>query len=152
MDDDLRHLRGSKSRDHFKWWHKQKLRGCDYASDLDLILVEKVFTGTKDKEGYWHKGVIVAAIDFKSYDVEEPTFTEVIVYNWSVDSGVPVYLVSGNPALPDEGKEYDTMMVRRFVHGVPWPRPPKCEIEHVIGPCSVDEYVAWEKKLRGAAK
>ena len=83
MNEKKFNLKGSPSRDEFKYQHKRKLPSNFYATDLDLVLVEK-------DEG------IVAFLDYKK-PKDLLTYTETLAYNELI-AIAPIYIiVSNNP-------------------------------------------------------
>ena len=78
MDKRKLDLKGSPSRDEFKYQHKRKLPSNFYATDLDLALVET-------DEG------IVAFLDYKN-PRDLLTFTETLAYNQLIEIA-PVYII-----------------------------------------------------------
>ena len=82
MENGKQKIKGSDSRDHFKFMHKQSHPG-HYACDLDFVLVRK------DPDG------IVALLDYKSR-LDEVTFSEVVTFNDFINRGIPVYIIVGD--------------------------------------------------------
>lgn len=76
----IKELKGSRSRDNFKRWHKTLNREW-YACDLDLVLL------TRSK--------ILAIIDFKK-NSDEITWSEEIVYSDLLSKSYEVYIVKGD--------------------------------------------------------
>ncbi|MBE3576897.1 MAG: hypothetical protein IMX00_04325 [Limnochordales bacterium] len=130
MGNYLRRLKGSTSRDEFKFWHKQLATDL-YAMDVDLALVSKVVPG------------IVAILDYKQpYD--RVTFAEVLGYNHFLNVGIPVYLLRGH------APEFSELTVEEYMGGDWKPDPPRCETRVVLEKASPEEFLEWERKLRAA--
>lgn len=138
MINDTLHLKGSSSRDTFKYLHKTELPGSFYALDADLELVAK-------------KPVphIVARLDFK-LEGDTISFTEVIAYNYFIQMNppIPVYIIEAvgpfEEALPKDHR----FRICRYNGGDYRPTPPTWDME-----CSRNLYGweglgAWERELR----
>lgn len=137
MDWQKRQLKGSESRDNFKGWHKG-LSKQFYASDLDLVLVEKSPPG------------IVAAIDFKT-NGDTVSFAECILYNSLVAAGIPVFIVRATEMAPLNGCNEVTFAdftIERYLGGDWRPNPPRVELELVASGLSAGEFETWELELR----
>jgi len=129
MDDRTRNLKGSPSRDNFKWKHKfgpSKL----YACDADFILVSKTPPG------------IVAVLDHKlNLNSGAVTFSEVLAYNEFLRLGIDVYLVVTN----DEITTYD---IHQYLGGNFKPNPPTFDSAVIESNLDDSAFWAWEKELR----
>lgn len=127
MDEQLKSLQGSESRDIFKRCHKQLSRTL-YATDADLCLVSKSPPGT------------VAYLDYKKRN-DSVTFTEVIQYNeWM--RLAPVYIVSGDD--PESGP----FTIYRYLGGDWKPHPPTVHLEQERHCLSWQEFEDWEIDVR----
>lgn len=84
MDKKTKNLKGSPSRDNFKWWHK-KLSRTWYAIDIDLVPFD--FT-----QG------ILGFIDYK-LPKDHITVTEIAVYDELTEHGFEVVIAEG--AMPE---------------------------------------------------
>jgi hypothetical protein len=127
MDDAKRYLKGSKTRDIFRWKHKQ-LNPQFFACDGDLILVSKIPPGT------------VAYLDYKT-TTDFVSFAEAIQYNeWMKEA--PVYVVESD--YPRTGP----FTIKRYL-GANWkPEPPIVnwgDVEIVENWAAFGE---WEQRLR----
>lgn len=138
MDERLRSLKGSLSRDEFKLWHKSAaLPKFYYMCDCDGVLVEKRVNSITS---VIHEG-IVAFIDYKQAG-DSVSYTEAVAYNQFVAMGFPVFLVwSKSP-------EFTTFTIQRYNGADPRPSPPVCDLTLVAKDISQAQYVAWEKQLR----
>ncbi len=131
MDKEKQELEGSKSRDRFKRRRKQGPSNF-YASDLDLVLVEKQPPG------------IVAMFDYKQpWDIV--TFAESIAYN-SLTRIAPIYIIEGSN--PEEGPFH----VFRFLHADWHPEPPDVQKEYIGKFETRNQLEEFEKELRQAYK
>ncbi len=128
MDDNTKNLNGSKSRDDFRFYHKQFLPTDFYACDGDLVLVHKFPPGT------------VAYFDFKTTQ-DKITFSEVIQYNeWMTTA--PVYIVeSDNP-------QTGPFTITRYMGGDWKPNPPTWNPGEVRYCATWIEFARFERELR----
>ena len=127
MDDRKRKLKGSESRDTFKQLHKELNRRF-YASDLDLVLVEKNPPGQ------------VACIDFKlPYD--HVSFAEVLTYNDQLKIA-PVFIIESPDPLAGPFR------VLQYLGGDWHPEPPSVKLELVCVCEDWAEFGVWENALR----
>lgn len=78
-----KHLKGSWSRDEFKYWHKYVLPGFFTASDLDLGL-----TGRNPNRLLCH-------LDYKQFN-DSLTKDEVIMYNEYLKKGIKTFIIKGD--------------------------------------------------------
>lgn len=129
MDDNKKNLKGSPSRDEFKWRHK-KLRRNLYGSDLDYSLVEF------QPEG------IAGFIDFKK-DHDCISTTEVILYN-TISFIAPVFIVQGDDL---ENGRFD--IYRYYLTDIKSEKPLAEKITSVE---NWHEYEQWEILIRQAYK
>ena len=120
-------LKGSPSRDNFKQWHKTLSRRF-YATDLDLVLVEK----TPPR--------IVAILDYKRRS-DRITFAEAIAYNHFVTLEIPVFLVWSEAP-------FRCFDVQRYVWGNWRPEPPEITSRTILSGASRTELALWEQRLR----
>jgi hypothetical protein len=133
QDEDLtekHHLKGSPSRDLFKFNHK-KLNRRFWGCDIDFVLLDK-----------YPFPDIVAALDYKKYG-DEITFSEVIVYNALIIRGIKVYIVEGDA---DAG----AFRISEYVGG--HHAKPSYELVLVCNTENWDEFGEWEKSLRLASQ
>ena len=124
------HLKGSPSRDLFKYYHKRlnnKFWGCD----IDFVLLDK-----------YPFPDIVAALDYKKHG-DEVTFSEVIVYNALIIRGIKVYIVEGDA-------ESGAFRISEYVGG--HHAQPSDELSQVCNTESWDEFEQWEQALRLSSK
>lgn len=126
MDDRLKSLKGSPSRDLFKLRHKSIDRRM-WACDLDFVLV--------DKEPFPD---IVAVLDYKQHN-DEITFSEVIAYNAMLKRGVPVYIVQGDA---DAGR-FSIFHYRGGNH-----IKPRYDLAQVARTENWHHFEQWQKRLR----
>ena len=124
------HLKGSPSRDLFKYNHK-KLNNKFWGCDVDFVLLDK-----------YPFPDIVAAIDYKKW-MEEITFAEVIVYNALIIRGIKVFIVEGDA-------ETGCFRISEYVGG--HHVKPSYKLEPVCTTTSWDEFEQWEQALRLTAK
>jgi hypothetical protein len=135
MDPKKRELKGSPSRDRFKQWHKT-LDGSLYASDFDLVLVEKFHKDAAD-------GFIVANLEYKEKR-DDITFAEAHAYNDCLRLGIPVYFVKSEKEDSEMGRFY----ISQYLGGNPKPRRPGVNLKFLAKTANSDEYQDWERKLR----
>ena len=126
MDNKTRNLRGSQSRDTFKYMHKQCCSPKFYASDLDFMLVEPPG--------------LVACLDFK-LPGQEVTFAEVLAYNVLLKTS-PVYIVE-SPS-PEAGP----FKIYQYLGGDWHSRPPSVELVFVCACEGWGAFSRWEGQLR----
>jgi len=130
-------LKGSKSRDAFKHWHKQLGRSF-YATDIDFAFVAK-WPGNPKKH------YIVAIVDYKQgYDCV--SFTEAIFYNACVQMKIPVYIIISD--YNSDTESFGLFAVQRYIWCDPGPDPPACEFVTVLENGTKDDYWMWEYNLR----
>ena len=125
---DKRNIKGSASRDNFKFWYKTPpMPGRFYALDLDFILIEK------------NPNRIVAFLDYKRPG-DRVSFSECIAYNVLL-AIAPVYII--------EAEEVPKMTrILRFVGGDSRPDPPVvCLVPDAIIN-DTNRWIAWESKIR----
>ncbi len=115
----IKNLRGSESRDTFKWAHK-KIGNGYYASDADLVLAE------------FHPRGIVAYIDFKKVG-DIVTATEKIIYDEWVQSK-PVFVVEGIDP------EFGPFTIYEYLQGG--------QLKFICCLKDQNEYRNWELSLR----
>lgn len=127
------HLKGSPSRDEFKYWHKRAGPPRAYATDLDFVLIEK----------FPYR--IAAVIDYKTLG-DKISFAEVVAYNEFLKAGWPVYIIQG-PAEPP----FNNLSVYEYEGGDPVPNPPIYNLRTVAENMSETEYWTWEMWLRESA-
>ena len=132
MNNDLRLLKGSPSRDIFKQMHKTLHRSF-YACDIDFVLV-----GNRP-----HRPAgIIAFLDFK-LPQDKVTFSEVLAYN-DLLKIAPVYIIeSPNP-------ETGPFAIRRFLSGVinRYPAKPSIALDNAEMCCDWEAFEVWERKIR----
>lgn len=118
-------LKGSKTRDQWRYLHKQKLgKGRWYGCDGDFFLVEFSPPG------------IVAALELKRVD-DDFTDTEIVTYNEWLKYGVDVFLIRIGDV--DKG----IMLIERYLGGID-----KAETEHMMVINNWKEYGNWEQRIR----
>lgn len=122
MDKQTRELKGSPSRDLFKWLHKERLGNGFPACDADLVLCQFRFG----------KSFPIALLDFKTTR-DKVTDTERGFYDWLEANGLPVYIVTGTDM--DES-DIRQMKVSKF----------GTDLELFCGDWL--RFKAWEQKLR----
>jgi hypothetical protein len=129
--DDFGHalgLRGSPLRDTFTYAHKARLGPGYWATDVDLVLVEK------DPPG------IVAYLDCKRPN-EPVSFAEALAYN-KLQATAPVFVIEVRDA------EWGPFTVSRYVAG-DWHRsPPTVRLEPVRECADWEALGVWERSLR----
>ena len=136
MVNDKLHLRGSKTRDNFKFWHKElrhrfAIASRFYASDIDFVLVEKLPYPR-----------IVAVLDYKAERENiHPSFSEVITYNDFLDLAIPVFIVQSDD-------RFTWFNIWRYAGGDSKPSPPVCTLTPVLMRGTVNDFVDWEEMLR----
>jgi len=131
MDDGKRNLKGSEAKDEFKRWHKT-LPSSFYACDGDLILIVK-YPNPKP----------IAVIDYKTV-TDGTTFVEVILYNWLLKQGVPVFIISTIPALPP----YTSVTIKKYLGGDWKPNPPITHVVPILTGMPISDFERWESQLR----
>ena len=122
-------LKGAPRRDAFKAAHKAELGPGFFASDLDLVLVQKEPAG------------VVAFLDCKQPG-EPISFTEVIAYN-ALLVVAPIYVVEVRDAAAR-----GPFTVYRYRGGDWHPRPPAVQLERVLVCPDWRGLKAWEEELR----
>ena len=151
-------LLGSKSRDIFKWLHKQLLPKNSWALDIDLELVEKE-----------PMPFIVARLDFKVGN-DRISFTEAIAYSTFIGMPhphrIPVYIVyadhlfkshAENESLSPEdrkllAKNHHRFTVKKLISADYRPDPPKTEEIVVLENATWEDLGKWETQLRNNRK
>lgn len=126
VTDGKQSLKGSPSRDIFKFMHKQQCKehwGCD----LDFIWVMK--SPQPD---------IVAGLDYKAYG-DEVTFTEVIAYNALLMRGISIYIVQGDA----ESGAFDV-----YQYGGGHHYKPRYTLAFVCHTDSWDQFHEWQASIR----
>lgn len=88
MDEDIKNLIGSRSRDIFRYVHKHLLHKSNYGGDIDFVLISK--------------NGILAFIDYKT-EGDETTWTEKIMYKELIEKGYLIFLVQGKMSMPPPG-------------------------------------------------
>lgn len=88
MDEDIKNLIGSYSRDIFRYVHKHLLPKSNYGGDIDFVLISK--------------NGILAFIDYKT-EGDETTWTEEIMYKELIEKGYLIFLVKGEISIPPPG-------------------------------------------------
>lgn len=142
MESAIKALRGSASRDKFKYLHKQMLPKEAYALDVDLELVSK-----------YPVPFIVARLDFKMPN-DKVTFAEAIAYqnslNLPVPHAVPVYFVEALRDFKDDDTDADRhrFTIYRLISADYRPFPPDIKTELVASNLTWDEFGKWEMGLR----
>lgn len=123
-------LKGSESRDEFKHWHKNAGKRWFYATDLDFIFVEKNPPG------------IAAALDYKKTG-DPVSFAEAIAYNWFLERGCPVYIVTAE-------SPFDTAQfkVERYLRSNWKPNPPDIQLELIGEGWTAARFWQWEQDIR----
>lgn len=128
MEEWKKNAQGSEAKDVFKKKHKQELPGGCYATDVDLVLIDKQPPG------------VVAFLDYKKpYD--SVTFTEALYYNL-IMYNAPVFIIESST--PEDGP----FVISRYLGGDWRPEPPDVEIEHVTNLTDWTEFKEWECSLR----
>lgn len=127
MDWRKRKLKGSPSRDTFKWRHKG-LSKYFYAMDLDFCLISKYPPG------------IVACLDYKT-SRDAVTFSEAIAYNQLVKLA-PVYIIESDT--PADGP----FVIREYLCADWKPEPPVVTWGEEITISDWKELGEWESRLR----
>lgn len=144
----LKEIRGSPSRDLFKWLHKQLLDKNLYALNSDFELVEK-----------WPRPFIVARLDFKASYNDPLNFTEIIAYNYLISlpepHRIPVYIIVANNfrdgRSPEETlrlADYHRFDVYEYLGGDYRPNPPRYDWRCVASNLTWAEFGEWELALR----
>ena len=136
---DKTHLRGSKSRDTMRFWHKQPpIPKNFYASDIDFILVEK------------YPPHVAAILDWKCPG-DQVTFTECIAMNDFMNKGYLCYIIWGEHEESVPGKP---VLIRadiyRYLGGNYRPEPPEIRTERVCQIENEAEWIRWERTVRNA--
>lgn len=149
---------GSKSRDMFKWLHKQLLGSNAWALDVDLELVEKEPIP-----------FIVARLDFK-VENDQISFSESISYQHIMNTPkpwtVPVYIIYANTDFKQDAKNEDLtpkdriqkardthrFTIKRLVSANYRPHPPKTVEEEIIKNGTWDDVERWQNELRDLRK
>jgi hypothetical protein len=149
---------GSKSRDVFKWLHKQLLDAKSWALDVDLELVEKE-----------PRPFIVARFDVKVGN-DEISFSEAIAYSTLIGMPhphrIPVYIVyadhlfkshAENESLSPEdrkhlAKKHHRFTVKELISADYRPNPPKTKEIVVLENATWEDFGKWETQLRNNRK
>lgn len=132
-------LKGSESRDHFKYLHKQKLDSDCYALDSDLELV------AKNPEPF-----IVARLDFK-LEGDKISFSEVIAYNQLIEATpvIPVYVIEAQKPFVDENCDNHTFAVKKYLGGDHRPYPePEYDLQPLYEGLGWEGLNCWERLIR----
>lgn len=124
-------LKGSPSRDEFKYRHKFLDRKL-YACDFDFVLVEKC-----PAPG------IVAVLDYKTPNDKIDVFTEAIAYGDLIRLGIPSYIVQGDA----ESGVFHIQEVVWTEH-----KAPTVHVTSTIRTASWGEYEKWEQSIRSEYK
>lgn len=138
MDAQKRKLKGSKTRDQFKYLHKNLLNRSFYALDSDLELVEK------------HPPFIVARLDFKCLG-DSISFTEGIAYNEYTEKLAPIYIIEAQcraREFIEMDSETHRFNVYQYIQADWHPNPVEVEQELLHENLTWDELGEWEGKLR----
>lgn len=134
MDEKVKNLKGSKSRDEFKLAHKQMDRRF-YALDIDFVYVEKFPLPS-----------IVAILDYKKDSNDKLRFSEVIAFNDFVFRGIDCFIVEGN-------FQTGPIVVKKYCYGDHRPDPPIIKfgkVNRVLK--NSEDFERWEKALRDSYK
>ena len=126
VTDGKKFLKGSPSRDIFKFMHKQQCKehwGCD----LDFIWVMK-----------YPQPDIVAGLDYKT-ECDEVTFSEVIAYNALLFRGISIYIVVGDA----ESGCFDVYEYIGCHHS-----RPRYTLEFICKTNSWREFHQWQAEIR----
>jgi hypothetical protein len=126
VTDGKKFLKGSPSRDIFKFMHKQQCKehwGCD----LDFIWVMK-----------YPQPDIVAGLDYKT-ECDEVTFSEVIAYNALLFRGISIYIVVGDA-------ESGCFDVYEYIGG--HHSRPRYTLEFICKTNSWREFHQWQAEIR----
>lgn len=126
VTDGKRALKGSTSRDIFKFMHKQQCKD-HWGCDLDFIWVMK--SPLPD---------IVAGLDYKAPG-DDVTFTEVIAYNALLQRGISIYIVQGDA----ESGQFD---VYQYIGGHYY--KPRYTLQFVCHTSSWPEFHTWQSSIR----
>ena len=124
-------LKGSPSRDEFKYLHKSLDRKL-YACDFDFVLVEKC-----PAPG------IVAVLDYKTPNDKIDVFTEAIAYGDLIRLGIPSYIVQGHA----ESGVFHIQEVVWTEH-----KAPTVSVKSTKWTDSWCEYEKWEQSIRSEYK
>lgn len=154
MRQSTKRQRGSKSRDFFKYLHKQLLDETSWALDCDLMLVDKIPVP-----------FIVALFDIKTVR-DRISFTEAIAYQQFISRPqpyrIPVYFIYANQALKSDAEDESLSSVdsinkakleHRFtvtelVYADHRPNPPISEERVIVENVNWQGLAAWETQLR----
>jgi hypothetical protein len=137
QDDFGRSLKGSASRDEFKFWHKNNLPTRHWACDLDFVLIDK-------RDG---KAGIVAVIDFKQWIADEAkrdgiSFTEAGMFSDFLDFGCRVFIVWGvDPSQPP-------FWIQEVLSADPIPDPPFVYQSPMLEVKTAQDFDEWENAIR----
>jgi len=128
VDNQKYKLKGSESRDEFKYRHKNEMSKSFYACDLDLVLIIK------------YPPKIVAFLDYK-LPRDNVTFTEVIAYNQLLTLA-PVYIIRGT-------KECNgPFVIYQYLSGNWAPDPPTVQVDKVKECETWTALEKWEASIR----
>jgi hypothetical protein len=143
MNQTMRDLKGSPSRDKFKQLHKKMLAQSFWALDCDLELVEK-----------YPEPCVMARLDFKMPN-DDVGFTEGIAYNWYVNLPppfrVPVFIIEAHH-FDEEDTNKHRFTVKRYIQADWRPKDVLAELETVAENLTWHGLGEWEGNLRQAAK
>jgi len=145
VDRDKQQLKGSESRDAWKWWHKQPpFPKWYYGSDIDFIIVNKG-GHTKRPTG------IVAILDYKR-PTDSVSYTECLAYDDFLRHGYLILIVQGEPHKNIDGKPFfnkDSLFsIYRYCGAVYRSDNTEAKLTLVESDLTGLEYITWEGKLR----
>lgn len=137
MELSIRNLKGSPSRDKFKFLHKQKFPDSYWGSDCDFVIIEK-----------WPEPFIVAILDFKKTG-DSVTFSEAITYNHFVNlpEPIPVFIVEGT-RFEGDNTETHRFNVHRYIQANWKPRHVPTQMEKIADNLTWEQLRRWEGRLR----
>lgn len=142
---DKYNLKGSPSRDAFKFWHKQK-RESFYGGDIDFFLIEKVYVNNHPH------AKIIALLDFKT-NTEKLTFVEVAAYEHFRNLGFQIFIIHANVVFKNDNsvdlaESFQRFAIYKYIAGDWKPRPPRYELKTIKSNITPDEYWQWETNIR----
>ena len=123
MNKNIKDLKGSPSRDLFKWAHKQLFPKSFWGFDLDLVLLSR-------------KGIL-CALDYKK-ETDELTPVEIGGYNDLLEKGISIFIIVGEVKEP---KDLCKLLVYKYNESQKFEKP---NLELIS-----KNYAEWEISFRG---
>ncbi len=125
---DIKNLKGSPSRDLFKWGHKQVLRAQFWAVDIDLMLYYK--------EGCLSQSPVI--LDYKK-EGDKITPVEIGAYNALLDKDIPIFIIVGKLEETTINEDFRKLKVYKYN---------KSTLERTNLELVSNNFVKWETNYR----